>query len=191
MSGVVIPPRDSGGRQVSRLAITEEGWSFLAHFIECQTSTLDGIFCEDKDGNEETQHYAKFYDSSNNELTTQMSITASCVKSVFTIIPNTDIEIVSGEVHHFTIPLTDVRLHSSIGVIAPDGTPIATKDFVRNLNLKYKGVNKSIITDGRAPKRLDQTLEGVPYDANQIQVVVYHDTGMQHDFMLELEYYRP
>lgn len=182
--------KDKDGRPFTRLAITEKGWTFLAHFIEAETSVLNSIYCEDHTRTVEAQHYCKFYDVNGVELTSQAAIDTSCVKSVFTIIPGIDFEVVAGEIHQFERPTTNMRLHSIIGVIAPNGAPIATTEFVRNLNMKFKDKAKAIVTDGRAPKRLNKTVEGVPYDANQLQIVVNHDAGVKHQFMIELEYYR-
>lgn len=183
-------PRDQSGREVVRHAITNDGWVYLNHCIECESSKLDSIYCEDQNGNEETQHYCKFYDANGTELTTQNDIDTDCVKSVFTIKPGIDYEVVCGEIHHHERPTTNFRVHTVMGVIDNSGNHISVKAFVRNLNLKFKHVNKTIMTDGRAPKLLRKTVTGVPFDANQIQVIAYHDAGVKHQFMVELEYYR-
>jgi hypothetical protein len=184
-----IKDYDDSGRPFTRLAITEKGWSFLAHFIECETSLLDSCYCEDHNGNRESQHYAKFYDSNGDEITDNLDM-GDCVKSVFTIIPSIDYEIVSGEIHQFERPTGNLRLHSLIGAFMPDGTPISVKEFVRNLNLKFKDKAKAIVTDGRSPKLLKKEYADLPFDANQIQIVVNHDAGVRHQIMVELEYYR-
>lgn len=181
---------DSDNRRFVRLALTKRGWSFLAHFIEAETSVLDSIYCEDDNGNKETQHYAKFYDENGVELTEQVDIDSNCVKSVFTIIPSIDYEIVCGEIHQYVRPTTNIRLHTRIGAILPDGTPLSTTAFVRNLNLKFKDTNKAIITDGRSPKLLRKDYDGLPVDANQLQFVVTHEPGVKHQMMFEIEYYR-
>lgn len=186
----LIPDRDDSNRAFVREAVTDRGWSFLAHFIECETSVKDSIYCEDHNGVKESQHFCKFYDANGVELTEQNAIDSSCVKSVFTIKPNVDVDMIAGEIHQITTPTTDVRMHSIIGLIAPDGTPISTKEFVRNLNMKFKDKAKTIMTDGRAAKRLNKTVEGAPYDANQLQLIIHHEPGLKHQFMVELEYYR-
>lgn len=183
-------PVDSSNREIVRYAITQEGWAFLAHFIEGTTSKLNSIYCQDYQGNEETQHYCKFYDSNGTELTTQQDIDNSCVKSVFTIKPEIDYEIVSGEIHQYVKPTTNVRLNTVIGAVDNNGDLLSGVDFVRNLNLKFKDTNKAIVTDGRTARMLVKETSGVPFDTNQIQIIIYHDAGIQHDFMVELEYYR-
>ena len=85
-------------------------------------------------GVKEEKHHASFYDENNNKLTTQDSINENCVKSVFTIIPDTDIEMISGEVHLYERPTKDLRLHSLIGAFMPDGTKIVATAFVKNHN---------------------------------------------------------
>lgn len=186
----VIPDRDNSGRSFVRTAVTEKGWAFLAHFVECETSVLNSVYCEDHQGNRETEHFCKFFDANGVELTEQASIDSSCVKSVFTIKVGVDVDMIAGEIHQFERPVGDLRLHSLIGVFDPNGTPLSVKEFVRNLNMRYKDKAKTIATDGRAVKRLDKNVEGVPYDANQIQLVVNHDIGVKHKFLVELEYYR-
>jgi hypothetical protein len=185
-----IKNTDSSGRQLSRFVINKDGWSFLAKFIEGTTSLLDSIYCEDHNGNRETQHYCMFFDAQGNQLLTQQEIDASCVKSVFTIIPNEDIEIVSGEIHQYERPTSDMRMHTLVGAFMPDGTVISAKPFVQNLNMKFKDKAKAIVTDGRSPKLLRKEFAGLPFDANQIQIVVNHEAGVRHNFMVETEYYR-
>jgi hypothetical protein len=180
---------DNSGRAVTRIAITEKGWSFLAHFVECTTSTLGGIYCENYSGQVESQHYAKFYDSNGAEITDPLDM-GDCVKSVFTILPSIDYEVVSGEIHQYNRPEGNMRLHSLIGAFMPNGAPISVKEFVRNLNLKFKDKAKAIVTDGRAPKLLRREFAGLPVDANQLQIVVNHEAGVVHELMIELEYYR-
>jgi hypothetical protein len=181
--------KDNSNRNFTRLAITEEGWSFLAHFIECKTSTINGVYCENYNGQVEAQHYAKFYNELGEEITEELGM-VNCVKSVFTIIPNIDYEVVSGEIHQYVRPETNARLHSLIGAFLPDGSPLSVKEFVRNLNLKFKDKAKAIVTDGRAPKLLRKDYAGLPFDANQIQIVINHEAGLKHEIMVELEYYR-
>lgn len=186
----LVNQHDNSNRPFTRLAITEAGWSFLAHFFEGTTSLVNSIYCEDHLGNKENQHYCKFYDINGDELTNQSEIDTSCVKSVFTIIPGIDYEVVSGEIHQYERPTTNVRVHTLIGLIDNNGNAISTKPFVRNLNLKFKDTNKTIMTDGRAPKLLRKNFKGAPFDANQLQIIFYHEPGIKHEFMIELEYYR-
>jgi hypothetical protein len=184
-----VTPKDLSNRDFVRLAITQEGWAFLAHFIECTTSTIGGIYCENYNGQIESQHYAKFYDVDGNEITEEAGM-GNCVKSVFTIIPSIDYEVVCGEIHQYERPTNNMRLHSIIGAFMPDGTPLSVKEFVRNLNMKFKDKAKAIVTDGRAPKLLKKSYAGLPFDANQIQIVINHEAGIKHELMIELEYYR-
>jgi hypothetical protein len=183
---------DDSGRQITRITYNSDGWSFLAHFVELTTSTIGGIYCQDENGNEEIQHYAQFFDVDGNQLLTQAECDASCVKSVFTIIPAIDYEIVSGEIHQYERPTTNMRMHTRLGAFLPDGTPLSTKEFVRNLNMKFKDKAKAIVTDGRAPKMLRREFAGLPFDANQIQIIIYHPdaVGFKHECMIEIEYYR-
>ena len=183
-------PKDESNRSFTRLAITQEGWAFLAHFVEAKTSTIDSIYCEDHNGNKEPQHYCKFYNADGLVLTSQSEIDTECVRSVFTIIIGFDFEIVCGEIHQYERPTTDIRMHSLMGAFMPDGTPISVKPFVKNLNMKFKDKAKAIMTDGRAPKLLRKEFAGLPFDANQIQIIVNHEAGVKHEFMVELEYYR-
>ena len=56
--------------------------------------------------------------------------------------------------------------------------------------MAFYGANESIKTDGRAAKYMKKDIVGVPYQANQIQVIVRHNAGIQHKLMLTLEYFR-
>lgn len=182
---------DESGRQMVRVAITESGWSYLAQFIEVETSVLDSIHSYAETGVRETQHIAKYFDASGNELTTQTQIDTDCVKSVFTIKVGFDFEIIGGEMHQFETPTTDVRIHALIGMFDNNGSPISYKAFVKNLNMRYQTASKPNPTDGRAPKLLRKDFFPAPYDANQLQMICFHSPGTKHKMQVELEYYRP
>ena len=86
-----IPQKDVSGRVINRIAATEDGWHYQAHYIELTTGLLsNGFVNDDEDGNDLGFVTMKFYDSSDVELTTQLSIDSSCVKTVVDWMPDHD-----------------------------------------------------------------------------------------------------
>ena len=179
---------DSDGRQIQRSAATYKGWRYLAHPIEVETSNLTGVFSEDWQGNTRTDYTIKFYDSSDNELTTQATIDTDCVKTVLTIKPDYDYDIIGGNLHQKTQPISDVRLWVVAGAVELGAAGV--KEFVGGLNFSYMGADEQIQTDGRASARMNKTTTGVPFNTNQMQYIFKHDAGYKHKVMVVVEYFR-
>ena len=131
----------------------------------------------------------KFYDVNNVELTTQASIDTSCVKTVVTFKPMYDYELVSGTVNVQSSPSEDMRLWVVGGV--PELGAAGVREFVRNLNIKYISPSETLQTDGRASKYMKKTTMGVPFNTNQLQIIIKCSTsGVKHPIMMAFEYFR-
>jgi hypothetical protein len=190
---------DSEGRQILRNAFGKKGWSYLAHPIEFTTSKLGACFSEDWQGNSRTDFVFKFYNSSGVELTagTQAELDSNCVETRITLSPDYDYELISGKIEQHISPSVDIRMWVIGGVIDttnnypweyPTGT-FNVKEFASGINLKYMGPDQEIETDGRASKFMCKD-KGLPYNANQLQFVIKHPAGHNHDIMILMEYFR-
>lgn len=186
--------KDPSGRNLTRVAAAEVGASYIAHPLEITTSKLAGCFSSDYTGTSRTNFSIRFYNSSNIELVagTQAELDANCVKTVVTFKPSHDYEIVGGNIHQHTTPITDSRVWVIGGMFDPNDVPVAgyVKEFVGGLNLKYMGDQESIETDGRASKYMKHTTTGAPYPTNVLQFIVRHNVGLQRDVMFVIEYFR-
>jgi hypothetical protein len=190
---------DESNRILVRNVAAKKGWTYLAHPIECTTSKLDGCYASDWSGTARGNISMKFYNSSDVELVaeTQAELDANCVKTVITFNPDYDYEIVSGNIHQHTTPTSNIRVWVVGGTIDNNGLPweyptgtFNVGEFVGGINLKYIGDQDQIETDGRASKYMKKTITGVPYNANQMQVIIRHPVGEQSDIMLVLEYFK-
>lgn len=184
-----LQDEDINGRKVTRVAASNKGTSYRAHFFDFSTCTLDSLICEDWEGNNDMDIGMKFYDVNNVELTTQASIDTSCVKSIVTFKPMYDYELVSGTVNVQSSPSEDMRLWVVGGV--PELGAAGVREFVRNLNIKYISPSETLQTDGRASKYMKKTTMGVPFNTNQLQIIIKCNTsGVKHPIMMAFEYFR-
>ena len=203
-----IKERDDSGREVIRTAATDKGWAYLAHPIEFETSNINSVFSENWKGESRGECSLRFYDDQGAELTTQNDIDSSCVETRLTIKLGHDFDIVSGKLEQHQQPLgnngklTDLRLYTLIGIFDqngvafdPDGPGTAwseqVTEFVGGVNLKYFNTNQELQTDGRAGKKLFQIVnDQIPFDQNQMQLILKHEAGFKHELMVILEYFR-
>jgi len=99
-----------------------------------------------------------------------------------TLKPDYDYDIIGGSIHQHITPVSDVRLWVVAGAVELGA--LGLKEFVGGLNMKYMGINEQIETDGRASARMNKTTTGVPYQTNQLQYIITHNAGHQHELML-------
>lgn len=186
---------DSEGRQVQRVAAAKKGWTYLAHFFEFETSKDSSLECTDWQGNTDTSLSIKFYKSDNSEIidaggyaSKQEHLDSECVRTEVVFKPSFDYELVSGSIRLDIESTEDCRLWVVGGVLELGAA--ATKEFARNMNLKYLGANEIIETDGRASKYMKKDIVGLPYQANQLKFIIKHSTGYKFKIMPTLEYFR-
>lgn len=184
----IVPSEvDTDGRQVTRTAAGKPGWSYLAHPIEFQTAKFGSVYEINSLGVSRGISSAKFYDVANVEVT-DPAYESSIVKTVVLVKPGYDFELVAGTLQQITSPDSDVRIWVVGGVIELGGPYV--KEFCGGLNMSFYSANESVRTDGRAAKYMKKDISGLPYQANQIQIIVRHSAGYQHRLMLTLEYFR-
>lgn len=56
--------------------------------------------------------------------------------------------------------------------------------------MRYIGADEEVKTDGRASKYMKKDIPGVPYQANQLKLIVRHSAGTQHKLMVMIEFFR-
>lgn len=181
---------DTDGRQITKVAATKKGWRYLAHPIEIETSKLDSIYEQDWTLADRDMCTVKYYDTNNTELTagTQIELDDNCVKTVINFKPSFDLDIIGGNIHQHTTPTENIRLWVTAG--ATELGALGVKEFVGGINLKYITPGSEINTDGRASARLYKDTEGVPYQTNQMQFIITHPVGVQHELLIVVEYFR-
>jgi len=173
-------PKDSDGADLSRVKITKTGWGLQCHAVQIETSKLSSVYDKKKDGTNYGFGTLKFYDSSDNELTTQGSIDTSCVRTDLLWEPTHDIEMIGGELWQDSAPSNDVYMwffHEYSGHEFCSG----------GLNAKYLGANGCKTMDGRAPKLLPYH---ATYHTGRVVFRCRHNAGDQHKLMLVLEFYK-
>lgn len=174
---------DDQGRQIVRRATSIKGWHYSAIMAEIKTSTT-ATYNKDYLGNDLNEVSIVMYDV-NDAVTT---VGADCVKTVVTIAPDYDYEIIEGDVYHTVRPTENVRLWTLAGI--PQLGPNYVKTFVNGLNLRFMSPDDHIESDGRSSKFMLKTIPGVPYNGNQFQFIFKHSAGFEHEVMVLLELYR-
>jgi len=180
---------DINYRKVTRVAASNKGTSYRAHFFDFTTCSIDSLVCKSWDGVADMGFVTKYYKADDTEVTTQADIDLYAVKTVVNFSPMYDYELISGTVNLQTSPTENLRLWVTGGVSELGG--VYVKEFIRNLNLKFISPSETLQTDGRASKFMKQTTMGVPYQTNQLQIVILCDSpGIKHDIMMNFEYFK-
>lgn len=178
---------DSQGRQITRYAAGQKGWTYLSHPFEFETSKLGSLYTKNYLNTSRADCTIKFYDVDDVEVT-DSAYEADIIKTVLTWSPDYDYELISGSIRQVVSPSTDVRIWVIGGIV--DLGSAYVKEFTGGLNMHYLGADEEIKTDGRASKYMKKTIEGVPYNANKLQIIVRHNAGVQHKLMITIEYFR-
>lgn len=187
-SNTPLSDLDEAGRTITRVAASNKGTSYKAHFFDFTTSKVGSLTCKGFDGMMDMGFTTKYYKMDGTELTLQADIDTMCVKTIVNFSPMYDYELVSGTVNLIASPSENIRLWVTGGVSELGGMYV--KEFIRNLNLRYISSSETLQTDGRASKYMKATTMGVPYNTNQLQIVVTSETpGLKHDIMMAFEYF--
>lgn len=186
---------DIEGRQVTRVAAAKKGWAYIAHFFEFETSKDGSLFCEDWSGTVNPAFSMSFHKSDGTSIVDEGSyadkqahIDAECVETKVLYKPDFDYELVSGDIRMIMAPTEDCRTWVIGGAVELGA--IGTKEFVSGVNFKFLGADEVVHTDGRASKFMAKTTTGVPYQTNQLQIIVRHSAGNRHRLMYSFEYFR-
>ena len=178
---------DAQGRQVLRVAAGQAGWTYLAHPIEFETAKIGSLYEKLVDGTDRGTSSIKFYDVNDVEITDPLD-EANIIKTVVLFKPPYDYELLSGDLQQIEAPNFDCRIWVIGGILELGGA--YTKEFAGGINMRFYGSNESIKTDGRAAKYMKKDITGVPYQGNQLQIVIKHVAGMKHKLKLVLEYFK-
>lgn len=179
----IIPERDADGVTLSRTKITKAGWHYQEHALEITTSTTDGFYNKDKDGNDLGFITYTMFDV-NDTVTT---VEADAVKTCITWMPTYDYEIIGASMYQAVAPTSDYRVYVT-GV--PDyPAPSGNASFMQGgCNFRRMGVGKVIDINGRVPK-LMQYNNPIP-NTNKFEFVVKHDAGYQHTIQVIVDLYK-
>lgn len=179
-------PLDADGSPFSRIKAAPSGWSYQMCGFEFESSKLNSIIETGYDGTEEGFTTIKFYDSNDVELTTQVEIDLSCVRTEIHWEPTFDYEMIGGELRHLTQPISDIRLWVMAVPDIPEGSG-GSKLFVNGINLRYIGADDQVKADGRASKRLTYN---ATYHTNKLCLRFRHAAGVKHKMMMVFEFFR-
>jgi hypothetical protein len=178
---------DDQGRQTLRIASAKAGWSYIAKFIEWETSTIGSLKSRNSLNQNTSCCSIKFYDSNNSEITASEN-ESTIIKTEITFKPPHDYEVIAGHIHQRSSPDTDIYINVVGGILELGSN--YTKEFTTGLNLYFMGADEQIETDGRSSKFMAKDINGVPYQANQFKIICYHNAGVKHKIMIAFEYYR-
>jgi hypothetical protein len=177
-------PKDENGRQLVRTVAGSSGWKAQFHSVRVTTSTVDGFYNKDKNGNNLGFCTYTMYDV-NNQVT---AVENDCVKTVVTWEPNHDIEIIGGKVSQRQAPATDVWMYITAAAHIPAqyGGNIAFAEG--GINLYDVGEGGKSDFDGRASKFIKYD---PVYHSGRFEILIKHDAGIKHSFSLILEIFKP
>ena len=186
LGNLAIDARDVDGTKLSRNKAAPLGWTYQLKSFEFETSQLNSVYSKDQNNSDLNDVTIKFYDSDNVELTTQIAIDLSCVKTVVDIEPTFDYEVIGGLAKILIIPTVDVRLWI---VAVPDiaANLGGSKVMVNGFNFRYLGQSDSVEADGRASKRLAYS---ATYHTNKLRFILRHPAGHNSNILMALEMYK-
>jgi hypothetical protein len=177
-------PTDSSGRLLVRQVAAAAGWKAQFNTVRISTSTTNGFHNKDKAGNDLGFCTYTMYDASN-QVTTN---TADCVKTVVTWEPTHDIEVIGGRVFQKSAPTTDMWLYVTVAAHIPANYGGSVVFAEGGVNLSDIGVESQTNFDGRVSKY-------VAYDSTnhtgRFEILVKHDAGIQHNFNVLFEFFKP
>jgi len=175
---------DDNGRLISRSAAATKGSAYIAKHLDFTTSLTTDLNCTAYSGTAEPNLTIKTYDNNNVETTNP----ALAVKTTINFSPTFDFELISGSVTIATTPTNSARLWVIGGV--PELGFLGTKEFVHNLNLKFLKPYERLTIDGRVAKYMKASTPGIPFNSNQIEIIVTHAPNQQIPIMVSLEYFK-
>jgi hypothetical protein len=176
---------DIDGTPVSRLKATKRGWIYAMVSIECATATLGSIYSKLPDGSDRTGFTYRIYDINNVEITDPIN-EINAIKTVVDFEPIFDYEIIGGQLQQREKPSSDIR----VWIVAAPDIPVnygGSKEMIGGINLIYLDPADKINADGRVAKL-------IPYDpvyhSGKLRLILIHDAGVKHEFMLIFEMFR-
>lgn len=181
-----VDQRDSEGAPYFLPKYAPTGWSYEGHPIEFKTSQLNSVYSKDENENDYGFAAIKLYDANNVELTTQGDADLYCVKTVINWEPTVDYLIVAGRIASYETITQDLR----VWVIGVPDIPFnsgGSRRFVGGANLRYVREKSWLLTDGKAPKRLNYS---ATYHTNKFRYVFRHSAGYKIDLQLINDIYK-
>lgn len=169
---------DGSGRTLSRFAITKSGWGIQCHAVNFELSKLNSIHEQDRNGDDHGFASMKFYNASDEELTTQGDIDTYCVRTDIYIEPDYDIEMIGGEFWPKLAYSEEVYLHFF--------HVLSGHEFCSDFEASSVAAGGLKRMDGRAPKLLPY-VSGQHY--TQVCLRARHSAGFQHKSQVVIEWY--
>lgn len=180
---------DGDGRTVSKSAITTKGWIYLALFVDINafdaTSPVRAKNFEGTDYSTGVKYFDSEYGGLELVSPSQITLDTSCKRMEITLDLGFDFELIKGQIKSNENSPFDVYIDVINGIDALG----MYKSFVEGCNLRTVG---EIESDGKSPKRLNRTIEGVPHPANVFKIIARRPVPSpgDHKFTLVFELYR-
>lgn len=175
--------RDSEGALVSRQKAAKKGWKAQFHCINIKTSTENGCYNKDRQGNDLGLCTYTMYDSEGSVT----EVENECVETVVTWEPNFDIEIVGGRLLQFARPVSDTYLWVTAAPDIPSELGGNVAFTQGGINLANAGDGGEVGFDGRASKYIKYD---PVYHSGKFEICVKHDAGEKHSFSLVFELFK-
>lgn len=152
-------------------------WEHRVLFFKFKTSTINSLMAADSAGDTISGFSIKFYDASDEELTTEGTISANTTKTVIDVEPQYDYHVWGGYFMQKSLPPMGTIAYVVGGPDIP--APTGTVEFFNRCDLSF------------FPLYFDfSNLEyiSVTYDAENhsslIRITIEHTAGLQHDMQV-------
>lgn len=195
-------PEDKDGRQLVRIATTNDGWVYSPRSLDFYTAKYKSLYNREHDGagiddgTDMGDALMKFFDQSGLELTKaenesdaefQVRLDANCVKTFVDFEPTFDIDIYGCKLMIETAPIDRAYLWA---IVAPDVPKEygGCKTFMGGgMNLQMIMPKAISIADGKSSKmiRYDSV-----YHSGKIRLIIKHSAGEKIGIQMIYEFYR-
>lgn len=179
-----ILPKDSDGRILQRPVAGRAGWKAQFHAMRITTSTENGVYSKDKNGNDLGFCTYTMYNEAN-QVTTNI---AECVKTVVNWEPTHDMEIIGGRVFQRQAPNTDIWMYVTAAAHIPANYGGSVAFLQGGMNLYDIADGGEADFDGRAAKYITYDSQN---HSGRFEILFKHNAGIQHSISLVFEMFKP
>jgi hypothetical protein len=195
-------PEDKSGRQVIRIATTNDGWYYSPRSIDFYTSKYGSLYNRKQDGagiddgTDLGDAILRFYDASDLELTKaenesdsdfQIRLTSSCVKTTMDFEPLYSIDLYGCKLMLKAAPIDRAYIWAIIAPDIPEHLGGSKAFMGGGMNLSMIAPKVTLYTDGKSSKLIKYD---PIYHSGKTRAVVKHSLGEQIGLQIVYEYYR-
>lgn len=185
--------RDKDSVPFSQTKIVPTGWSFHAPNFSFKCGVADSVDFTDKFGNDmSSMCNLKFFNSSAGYGTFTPCDPGDATMTVVDFNPPYPFYIVSGKLHQVAKPTANHKVYATLAPYVPYEQG-GSREFICCSNLRFKGLENAVESDGKAPKYVPFVTINEPLKiySNTIEIVVTHPAGTTgHEIEVEVGLYR-